>query len=1329
MRKRKLTAWILVLAMVLSMFGGTTVSAFADGEETSQLTITATLGDGSIVEGVKTETVDMGEGNEISYYGISVPQGTDTVKLSAFLGESECSFGSIDKNNFPVVPKESAVPIIDPIKLMPCALIYFTTQSSGDENKGEESPGAAGDNPESVTVYVNLSHNGLPIIGNDEHKTPMASVPFTVEYFDLADYGLEKYYRYESDSFEDGGAYKNTTVVKTPTLLHLYIKLLEKYYLADGSKLTNHTDALDIGDKCTPTHLFMSKFWGYSGNLNYYVNHKFPLMYEGMGATADYILLEDNDVIDLGHFDYMNFWQDGAFVYFNNPVTELEVGEEATFSLKTISGMGGEMPVPSDLSIWHAESADLINDPTQVLLDSISDTSKPFTVSFGAIGTYYLMAVDQNMTTDSAKNAPAVTKLTVTKGSAVENVAVTGVELNKETITLEVDANEKLIATVAPIDATNKTIKWTSSDTKVASVDQQGVVTAVAEGSATITATTQDGDLTDTCEVTVNAVANNKIKLSAVRLYTGCSGRMEKTTFFKDEFEPNTFNYTLSDGYDIENTVRMAMETTDDSGAAVTVIGGQLEEPKTLEVSGVDKEAWNWMRLNTGKNEFSLDVKRIGTANEGIKYIFTRNILPTLTNLEVGSDGVSLPLDKNFEATTSEYAITISDELANLEVSVTPKSDDYTIKYNGQVSNNVNIVGKDSIDIEVIGGTGDNAVTNTYTIRINKVVPYNAKIIANPADATVSVYGPDNKSVDSDNGTYSLLPGNEYSYVVSKYGYVTKADIITGTDVLTDGKLNVTLSKAPEAITPLPNYTGDWINSRGNNENMGISSAKTPMDISDSSLKWAKKYGTSWSAAPTPPIIVNNNLYLAANGKVLKISKDTGEVIAENSIAGSLGFSLVTLAYGDGMIFVPISNGQIQAFRADTLESLWISEKIGGQTNSPIAYNDGYIYTGTWKRETEPGTFMGISVTDEDPTQSNEEKKASWKLKHKGGFYWAGAYATDKYVIVGSDDGTPEGDYSANGILYSIEPKTGKVIDTIDGIQGDIRSSVSYDKNTDALYCATKGGKFIKTKVDVNGNFIDSEYKTLEMGGMCTGTPLVYDGVAFLGVSGPSQFGTEGHKYKVIDVSKMEVIKDIPTKGYVQTSALLSTAYAEKKGKVYIYITYNQNPGGIDVIEYDVNTKESSCSDLFVPPDKMQQYCICSMVCDSEGTLYYKNDSCYLMAVENVAKTIEQKPLEVTAQEQTDFVNGKDANFKFTVENVGGEAIENAHMLTVLYDESTNKMITYNYVTKSLADGESCDWGAMLPIPETGRYKVKAFVWDTITNPTSLSNPVEVLMQ
>ena len=112
----------------------------------------------------------------------------------------------------------------------------------------------------------------------------------------------------------------------------------------------------------------------------------------------------------------------------------------------------------------------------------------------------------------SESNAADIT-FDVKNASGDTTTAVTGVTLNKTSTTLAVGASETLTATVAPDNATNKNVTWTSSNNNVATVND-GVVTAVAAGTATITVTTEDGGKTATCRVTVNPVAVTGVTLN-----------------------------------------------------------------------------------------------------------------------------------------------------------------------------------------------------------------------------------------------------------------------------------------------------------------------------------------------------------------------------------------------------------------------------------------------------------------------------------------------------------------------------------------------------------------------------------------------------------------------------------------------------------------------------------------------------------------------------------------------------------------------------------------------------------------------------------------------
>ena len=112
---------------------------------------------------------------------------------------------------------------------------------------------------------------------------------------------------------------------------------------------------------------------------------------------------------------------------------------------------------------------------------------------------------------------------TLTVQTKPASVPVTGVKLNTETLELFTGNTATLTATVEPENATNKNVTWSSDKPDVATVDAAGKVTAVSEGTATITVTTADGSKQATCSVTVTrpyippANPNYRITLEATQ--------------------------------------------------------------------------------------------------------------------------------------------------------------------------------------------------------------------------------------------------------------------------------------------------------------------------------------------------------------------------------------------------------------------------------------------------------------------------------------------------------------------------------------------------------------------------------------------------------------------------------------------------------------------------------------------------------------------------------------------------------------------------------------------------------------------------------------------
>lgn len=104
---------------------------------------------------------------------------------------------------------------------------------------------------------------------------------------------------------------------------------------------------------------------------------------------------------------------------------------------------------------------------------------------------------------DSLKDCNVCIKAFTTYQEVSTEVNVTGVTLNKTKAEMEEGESLTLVATITPSDATNKNVTWTSSNKEVATITNTGIITAIKEGTTNITVTTEDGNKTATCTITV----------------------------------------------------------------------------------------------------------------------------------------------------------------------------------------------------------------------------------------------------------------------------------------------------------------------------------------------------------------------------------------------------------------------------------------------------------------------------------------------------------------------------------------------------------------------------------------------------------------------------------------------------------------------------------------------------------------------------------------------------------------------------------------------------------------------------------------------------------
>lgn len=172
------------------------------------------------------------------------------------------------------------------------------------------------------------------------------------------------------------------------------------------------------------------------------------------------------------------------------------LGDDLDASLQEVEGQSAQDPDNFIFTIQNKTTGETL---LQVFINTAEDTVE-------------VKAVDQKITFSGVSvNNTAVVMTPTDPSTGSETVFVTGVALNKTSLELTEGETFTLEATIAPTDATNQNVTWESSKPAVASVDQNGKVTAQAEGEATITVTTNDGSKQATCTVKVNLLPSPTI--------------------------------------------------------------------------------------------------------------------------------------------------------------------------------------------------------------------------------------------------------------------------------------------------------------------------------------------------------------------------------------------------------------------------------------------------------------------------------------------------------------------------------------------------------------------------------------------------------------------------------------------------------------------------------------------------------------------------------------------------------------------------------------------------------------------------------------------------
>jgi len=217
----------------------------------------------------------------------------------------------------------------------------------------------------------------------------------------------------------------------------------------------------------------------------------------------------------------------------NATVTGVAAGT-ATITVRTNDGgktaactvtvtAGGRVPV-SSISLNKASTTVRTDTPETLVATVLPSDATNKNVTWWSSNTD-IATVSNGVVTGEANGAAVITATTQDGGlvascSVTVVVPVTGISLYKTSMTLPLGWRTALSATVTPSDAFNKNVIWSSSNSATVEVTANGVATPKAAGTATITATTEDGGMTATCAVTVGTTPARITSVSAGHYYT-----------------------------------------------------------------------------------------------------------------------------------------------------------------------------------------------------------------------------------------------------------------------------------------------------------------------------------------------------------------------------------------------------------------------------------------------------------------------------------------------------------------------------------------------------------------------------------------------------------------------------------------------------------------------------------------------------------------------------------------------------------------------------------------------------------------------------------------
>ena len=409
-------------------------------------------------------------------------------------------------------------------------------------------------------------------------------------------------------------------------------------------------------------------------------------------------------------------------------------------------------------------------------------------------------------------------------------------------------------------------------------------------------------------------------------------------------------------------------------------------------------------------------------------------------------------------------------------------------------------------------------------------------------------------------------------------------------------------------VNPSAPRPTDWKSDWDGKSNAAVENVSTPTGALASSwtFDWKAYSGSAYPNA-SEPIVVNGNVYLAVNKRLLKIDAKSGKVLAESNLKTAVGYTSRPI-YANGLVIVPLDGGAVQALTADALTTVWVTDSVSetAQSNSQLTIDGNYLYVGTVDVDYGKGTYNNGHLTRINILTG----AVSWQhVNADEGYYWTGATVGDDFVLVPTSAGTVEMLSKSSGDVLG-KVSVGAVVNSTCVLSADGSHAYLISRDGKLHVLAISDGD--SRDADAASRITEERVVDLGLTGCACVPTTTYDGKLIVGgeVAGGSALAIidPANNFAKTLVSSADGTA-LPAGG-IKGAPLVSVQ--GKDAYVYFTVNYGESPdfvnytSGGGVYRYKVGDTEAS--GVFSATGHYN-FCDSPIACDAQGNLYYINDS------------------------------------------------------------------------------------------------------------------------